>query len=165
MVVDEKPDLLLLDDEQSAELTKNLASLTPDAIVQIRLQIMVMELFQDEAGVRKVVTGLVEEFGLFLRNEDGDEALVLKHAYLEKIATLGQDEETPQRFDVDGTSTFTKQLKEDVLSGEETYVTLALRMKVPQANLYELRIDGGGIAMKMQPEFILSVVDAVLGGD
>ena len=165
MLFEASIDLLLLDDAQSAELTKNLATLTPEAIVQIRMQIMVLELFQVEGTERKVVTGLVEDFGLFLHNQNGDEALVLKHAYLEKIAALGQNEETPQRFDVDGTSDFTKQLKEDVLSGEETQVTVALRMKVPQANLYELRIDGGGIAMKMQPEFILSVVDAVLGGD
>ena len=63
-------------------------------------------------------------------------------------------------FDVDGASLFTQKLKASILAGETADVTVIQRMRVLQPDLYEVQFDGARVEVLMQPEFVISALEA-----
>ncbi len=69
--------------------------------------------------------------------------------------------ETPQRFEIDPQSALLKQIKLTVVDGKRTALRLVQRIRVDKPELYELRFDGAGVAVDVQPEVIVSVLQLV----
>ena len=68
---------------------------------------------------------------------------------------------TPQRFEIAPQSALLKQIKQTVVAGERTALRLVQRIRVDRPELYELRFDGAGVAVDVQPEVIVSVLQLV----
>ncbi len=73
----------------------------------------------------------------------------------------GISKETPRRFEIDPQSDLLKKIKATVVKGEPTSLRLVQRIKIDRPDLYELRFDGAGIAVDVQPEVVVSVLQLV----
>ncbi len=89
-------------------------------------------------------------------NEDGLETVVLKGNDIHTI-----DGENGTRFEVDPSSEFIASIKRRVISGEATRFRLILRLRVLKPSLYEMRFDGAGVELDVQPEVVVSVLEAI----
>ncbi len=157
MIFKSEVELQLVTPEMAAEIREQLSQLTPDAIVQIRFLVHELELFQeDEAGETQSIHPWIEDFALVLRDEEDNEVTIIRDRDLDSISP-----ETPQRFDVDVESEFTRHLKDGILAGEAVAITVSQGMRVPQYNLYDVKITGAGLELKIQPEIVVSVVEVV----
>jgi hypothetical protein len=143
-----------------------LADVSPDSIVQVRLRFFGLSIFHDTAtpgnsresmdeAERVDMSALFSNVSLRLENMDGDGVTLVEPGHLPTIS-----EEAPQRFDVDAGSVFMDQIKSDLLDAKPITVAVVISMDAPQANLYEIFIDEAGIAVDIQPEFVVSVVEA-----
>jgi hypothetical protein len=154
-------EMKLIDEELAAEIQAQMAEVSevsPEAIVQLRLQFSLLSLFQGEGEAAKDVTDLIDDFQFVMSDLEGNEVLVIKQLYLSQIFP----EKVPAaRFDVDSNSVFTKSLKEAVVKGEEFSARITVHFRVPQENLYEMQIEGGGVRMNMQPEVVISAFEVV----
>ncbi len=163
-------ELELLTEAQAKELKKELAAANPEnaanGIVQLRLQFFKLDLYQaSEADAKKseVITNYLDSFDLLLNdawgdipNEDGLETVVLKGNDIHTI-----DGENGTRFEVDPSSEFIASIKRRVISGEATRFRLILRLRVLKPSLYEMRFDGAGVELDVQPEVVVSVLEAI----
>lgn len=100
----------------------------------------------------------LDDFALKLGIDDDPKVLVIDHPYLDRIS-----EDTPQRFDVEIESAFTKRLKSEIFGGEPVTITVSLEMKIAQENLYNVSFDKAGLEIKIQPEIVVSVIKIVEG--
>ena len=154
MVLETRVTLVLANEAQLADLKESLADVTPDAIVQIRLQFFALWMYQaGPDGERVDTTSKFRDWSLTIG--DGTiEVPLVSERHLPLIS-----EETPQRFDVDERSQFTKDLKRSIIAGQSLEVTLTQRMRVPRSSLYDLHLEGSGTGIEMQPELVIHVVD------
>lgn len=157
MAFESRVELQLLTQEKADKLRDLLSELTPDAVAQLRLRFYELELFQTDAdGDQYPIHDWIEAFSLGMESQSGESIVVLDETMLDRITS-----EDPQRFDIDGTSAYTQQLKEEVLAGEPVSTFVVQRMRIPQPNLYELVFDGAGLRFDLQPEFVISVLEVV----
>ncbi len=156
MVLQVDVELVLADEKQLADVKDRFPpGVGTDAIVQVRLQFHELEMFQnDREGAREFVTGRFHDFSMGITDNVTPEVPLVAERHLESIT-----HETPQRFDIDGEAEFTERLKTSILAGEPTTVTLRQRMRVPREHLYDLRLDGAGTLIEMQPELVISIID------
>jgi len=91
--------------------------------------------------------------------------VVVKQKYLDTITP-----ETPQRFDLGSSSLFTQDLKQAVLDKfldpqgtESPSASLWLKFAVSEQQLYELNIEGAGVKLDVQPEFVINVLEVAAG--
>ena len=155
VVVESRVTLQIVDEALAAEVSANLSEVTPDAIVQIRLQISQLDVLFGSEQNPVSLTSRLDDFQLLFANDEGDEVLVVKKRHIESIHP-----DTPQRFDVDGASLFTQKLKAAILAGQTADVTVIQRMRVRQPDLYEVQFDGARVEILMQPEFVISALEA-----
>ena len=130
------------------------------AVEQIRMQFYKLRLYQkvgkDDDGndIEKVLNEHIEGVQLLLADEDGsNEVEILNETALDTIS-----EATPQRYDVASDSVFTTNLKNQILKAQPTSITIRQRMRIPQASLYEVSLEGGAVEIKVQPEIVISAV-------
>ncbi len=154
MLMDVEVDFLLADKEQLEELQSQIEGVDENAIVQIRLQFFELEMFQVVDEEREITNDKFQDFELNIRDGGGPEVELVKQRHLADI-----DPDTPRRFDIDSRSDFSTQLKRKLLAGEESAVTMVQRFKVPRENMYSLQVDGAGLAIDMQPELVINVLD------
>lgn len=163
MRIDMRVPFELIDETKAAEVKDMLADVSPDSIVQVRLRFFEMSIFHDRTkagedgtpGERLDMTSLFSKLSLRLENPEGEAVTLLEPGHLPSISA-----ETPQRFDIDSNSDFMDRIKEDLLDAQPITVAVVISMDVTQANLYEIFIDEAGIAVDIQPEFVVSVVEA-----
>ena len=149
-------EMKLIDEELAAEISDQMAEVSevsPEAIVQMRLQFSLLSLFKGGGGAVKDVTSLIDDFRFTMSDLEGNEVLVIKQLYLSQISP---DKDPAARFDVDSNSVFTQSLKAAIVQGQEFSARATVRFRVPQENLYEMQIEGGGVRMNMQPEVVIS---------
>ena len=148
--------ILLVSETDAAEIKEQLAEVSTDAIVQIRLQFYDLAMFQKSApdAEPENINQLLESFELGMDNDEGDSTVVVAHRYLKDISP-----ETPQRFEIDNDAAFTKKLKESILAGRPTSVNLFLNMSIPRASLYDMQIGNAGVVFEVQPEVVISVIE------
>jgi hypothetical protein len=91
--------------------------------------------------------------------------VVVQQKYLDRITP-----ENPQRFDLGSSSQFTTDLKQAVLDkfldpvgNESPSATLWLKFAVSEEQLYELNIEGAGVKLDVQPEFVINVLEVAKG--
>lgn len=155
MVLEVRVEMLLANEEQLADLKERLADVSPSAIVQVRLQFFELFMFQDGLdGEREDTTEKFDGFSLSIGDGVSDEVPLVQQRHLPLIS-----EDTPQRFDIDGRSDFTKTFKRSIIAGQPISVTLTQRMRVPRPDLYQLRLRGAGTKIVMQPELVINVID------
>ncbi len=114
----------------------------------------------------------LDDFQLLLSMGDGPQVLVIDKPYLSDIA------ESPQRFDVDIDSPFTKELKDKIFpcdplnlpEGQTScppfappQITVSLSMRIAQKDLYQVSFEGAGLELTIQPEIVVSVIEVVKG--
>jgi hypothetical protein len=113
----------------------------------------------------------LDDFSLRLGMGDGPKVLVIDKPYLDMIAL------SPQRFDVDIDSEFTKELKNrifpcdpsDLPAGEvcpaftPPQITVSLSMRIAQQDLYQVSFEGAGLELTIQPEIVVSALAVVEG--
>lgn len=148
--------LKLLDAEKAAKLKDSLSQLTPDAIAQIRLRLFELELFRETGAERIGLNDHLSVFELAMADAEGNEIVLIERQHLDAISA-----ETPQRFDIDSRAPFTRKLKEGLIAAQPLEATLVLRVSIDQPDLYDMVIDGTGLAVDVQPEFVLSVLEVV----
>ncbi len=155
MVIEVRVQLWLANEDQLADLKERLADVSPDAIVQVRLQFLELWMFQDGPdGERENITDRFQDFSLTIGDGIHDEVPLVLERHLPLISDA-----TPQRFDVDERSEFTANFKRSIIAGQTLLVTLTQRMKVARPDLYDLRLKGAGTRIKMQPELVINVID------
>lgn len=114
----------------------------------------------------------LDDFSLRLGMDDDPMVLVIDQPYLDMIAA------SPQRFDVDIESAFTKKLKNklfpcdpaDPPEGLDTcppfsppQITVSLSMRIAQKDLYQVSFEGAGLELTIQPEIVVSALAVVEG--
>ncbi len=151
----------LIGDEEAAAIEEQLTAADvkpgPESIPQIRLQFFQLELQQvGEGDVLGSINDKLSDFQLIIGNSNPEhpDVTVIEHRWLEGIG-----EETPQRFDIDGNSKVMQKLKTDVLNAERTDLSLKLKMAIDQDDLYSIGFEGGGVAIGVQPEVTISVLE------
>ncbi len=157
MRIDMRVPFELIDEVKAKEVKDMLADVSPDSIVQVRLRFFKLSIFH-ETGVgdeRVDMTPLFDNLSLRLVDMEGDGVTLVHPGYLPEIT-----DDTPQRFDVDSNSVFMDRIKANLLEAKPITVAVVIGMDVTQANLYEIFIDQAGIAVDIQPEFVVSVVEA-----
>lgn len=149
--------LVLIGEEQAKQIKeqlKDFSEVKSTAIAQMRLQIGELQFFQKVDGTTENLNHLLGDFSLVLANDDGEEVLIVKHEYLASISP-----ETPQRFDIDSGNPVTQKLKDAIIQGQPTSLSVVLSMAIPQENLYEMGFEGGGVNLQVQPEAVISIVE------
>ena len=154
-----------------------------DAVSQIRLQFSELELYQVENGIEVSNNNRYFDFrfgartgadaecpgdNLMIeddRNETDDCIVVVEQKYLDVIKP-----EDPQRFDLRSSSLFTENLKAAVLAkfldpnnAPSPRTSLWLKMAISEEQLYELKIEGAGFKINVQPEFVINVLEVAKG--
>ena len=144
----------------------------PDVLAVIRMrfsQLMFVQNFTDP------VTGKTSEQnidGLFAGYELGaasvfapgdpsavnDDTPIVKQRYLASISP-----DTPQRFELDPTSSFSLKLRKEIMTGEQVWIEVYQRLDVAEQNLYAVRMNGGGVKIDFQPEIVISLTKALTG--
>lgn len=69
--------------------------------------------------------------------------------------------DAPQRFEIDPNVPVTQDLKDKFVAGEASSLRLVNRIRIRRPDLYELRFDGAGISIDVQPEVVLSVLQLI----
>ncbi len=162
-------EIQILNELQAANLKKQLSKANPenaaDGIVQIRLNFFKFDLYQsaDSGTEKEVTTKYLDSLDLILNdaygemhNDDGKETTVIQG---KEITTI--DPIIGTRFEVDPRSEFITNIKARVVSGKATSFRIIPRVRVAKPDLYEMRFDGAGIELDVQPEVVVSVLDAV----
>jgi hypothetical protein len=81
---------------------------------------------------------------------------VLEGRYVARI-----DPTHPQRFEIDPTVPFSQRLKDTLVQGKPASLRLVMRLSIARPDLYELRFDGAGVEVDVQPEVVLSVLQLI----
>ncbi len=81
---------------------------------------------------------------------------VLEGRYVDRI-----EPGRPQRFEIDPTVPFSERLKDTLVAGNPASLRLVTRMSIARPDLYELRFDGAGVEVDVQPEVVLSVLQLI----
>ena len=104
--------------------------------------------------------------------DDDPTVLVIDKPYLDMIAV------SPQRFDVDIDSAFTKKLKDKLFPCDPSdppeglsacppfsppKITVSLSMRIAQKDLYQVSFEGAGLELTIQPEIVVSALAVVEG--
>ncbi len=162
----------LLDEETAQEVKDIARGVSPDIIVQFRLQIMELRLFQTNTdGGRVTGNDLLSRFELRGHTDGGDDLVILTLEDLDRIETRrlerettpkGDDRPRGARFDVDVDSPFVQKISQSTVDGEPIAVSMTLELEIPRASLYELQLEGAGIALHVQPELMFSVAQLFL---
>ena len=91
--------------------------------------------------------------------------VVVNQKYLDRITP-----ESPERFDLGSSSQFTTDLKRAVLdkfkdpeNNESPSAALWLKFAVSEEQLYELNLEGAGVELDVQPEFVINVLEVAKG--
>jgi hypothetical protein len=145
----------LIDAAKAEEVKKSLAQVDLSAIVQIRLRFHELTLFTVRDGAEVDALALADDFTMWVRNGDGSELFLL-----DKIGAEAVGPDTPQRFELDAESEFVKGLKQSLLDAQPVNLTLVARLAVPLDALYAFPIEASGIRIDVQPEFVVSVLQA-----
>ena len=145
----------------------------PDAIAAITLQFQKLAFLQDFVDPATGKTSSENIDSLFSGYELGvgsvyppseptpetlDDTPIVTARYLTSISPT-----TPQRFEIDPTSAFSRKLRTSIVKGEQVWVTVYQRIDVPEANLYGVRLGTGGVDLDFQPEILLSGVKTIKG--
>ena len=167
MIIETSFEIELIDAQMAAEIQKVLASASHTSIVQVRLRFFRLEPFQpvgpgadDVTAGEEAIENTISKFKsvqLLIRDDYDNELLIVDHWGLEEISA-----ETPQRYDMDVNSDLINYVKAKLMSKPAMAVqlTFVLRMEIDQGDLYELRMGASGIAVEVQPEFVVSVLEA-----
>ena len=132
---------------------------------RIRLNFFKFDLYQsaDSGTEKEVTTKYLDSLDLILNdaygemhNDDGKETAVIQG---KEITTI--DPIIGTRFEVDPRSEFITNIKARVVSGKATSFRIIPRVRVAKPDLYEMRFDGAGIELDVQPEVVVSVLDVV----
>ena len=149
-------ELELMDAEQAAEVASMLADASPDSIAQIRLRFSELGLTWRDGGATSLRHDWVQGFRLLIRSPSGrEELVVVPPGYLERIPPA-----TPQRFALDDRSTLTQGLKQAIVAGKAVHLTVVVQAHVPQWALYSVVLSRAGLRVDMQPEIVISAVEA-----
>ena len=162
-------EIQILNELQAANLKKQLSKANPenaaDGIVQIRLNFFKFDLYQnaDTGTEKEVTTKYLDSLDLILNdaygqmdNDEGKETTVIQGKEITLIDPI-----IGTRFEVDPRSEFISSIKARVVSGKATSFRIIPRVRVAKPDLYEMRFDGAGIELDVQPEVVVSVLDAV----
>jgi hypothetical protein len=146
--------------KKAADIKKKLAQASPDAIRQLRLRFFRFQPFQrvggtDEYPLREPTTAAFRQLSLALADEEGTEQPLLEAADVARISP-----DTPRRFDLPMDGPLVKGIVAKLLAGQEIWLVLHLRARIPEEALYGLRVEGAGIAVDVQPEMVISAIDA-----
>ena len=81
---------------------------------------------------------------------------VLDARYIKDISA-----KTPRRFEIDPQSDLLKKLGKNIVDGESTRIRLVQRLRIKRPDLYDLRFEGAGVFVDVQPELVVSVLQLV----
>ena len=149
-------ELELMDAEQAAEVSDMLSDASSDSIVQIRLRFSELGLSWRDGAATSLRHDWVQDFRLLIRSPSGRQQLeVVPPGYLERIRP-----DSPQRFALDDRSPITQGLKQAIVDGQAVHLTVVVQAHVPQWALYPIELSRAGLRVDMQPEIVISVVEA-----
>ena len=63
---------------------------------------------------------------------------------------------TPQRYDLASDSDIITEIKTNITQKKEASISLIQRLHIEQENLYDVTFQGGGLAVEVQPEVVIS---------
>lgn len=156
MTFESEAELEFLDQQKAEEIRDQLSEASPDAISQIRLRFYELALVQEVGGVS--VNGNERlsyfEFGVYDRETDNG-TTIIPDGYLDTISAT-----TPQRFELDEHSAFMHDLKAKILAAQAVRFSVIMKLAIPQHQLYEIDVGRSGFRVDMQPEVVVSVLEA-----
>ncbi|MCO4763023.1 MAG: hypothetical protein KC502_16015 [Myxococcales bacterium] len=137
-------------------------------------RLSLFDLILTETGVQRSVAEIValeaeRDAALRKAEEDGTEfdpspwatlpswVKVLDRRYVTDIGATPKGE----RYEIDPSSALLKSIKQTVVKGESTSLRLVQRIRVERPDLYDLRFDGAGFSIDVQPEVVVSVLQLI----
>jgi len=147
--------LELIDEVKAAELRDQLAEVSADSIVQVRFQAHELTFYQIEGGQEEDVTDAYDEIVLTLSDDLGNEVRLNEPGHFPEVSP-----DAPQRFDVEGESELMRRTKELLLDAQPVRLVIGLALRIDQPELYRLRIGDAGVRLDVQPEFVISALQA-----
>jgi hypothetical protein len=139
--------------DDTDNLRSQLSQLSPDAIVQIRLRVHALGLV-DDAG--HDLDDHLTDYEMRVETPSAGDAVLVQYRHL---SAIGPD--TPQRFEFPSGARITAELKDRVLAAEPFAITLVHRFQFPPWALYEVVPARTSLVFDLQPEFVISVLEAV----
>lgn len=146
----------LLSAEEADSLRGQLSELSEDAIVQVRLRIFELELATRLGGEIVSLNDRMADFRMWVETPTAGGTPMVERRHLASIAP-----DTPQRFEFPAGAPITAELKARVLAADPFAVTLVFQMHFPEWALYQVIPARTTLAFDIQPEFVISVLEAV----
>lgn len=148
----------MLDANDVKGIRKQLSKLNEDSIVQIRMRFFDLGLSQVEGDTVTSVNDSLSTYRLRLESLTSEPVDLVTEEYLGAITP-----DTPQRFELPPDAALTRELKQNVLAAEPFELTLVNHFEIPRSALYGIVIAETQLALDIQPEFVISVLQAVEG--
>lgn len=139
--------------DDTDNLRSQLSQLSPDAIVQIRLRVHALGLV-DDAGID--LNDHLTDYEMSVHTPTAGDTVLVEYRHLGDISP-----ETPRRFEFPSGAPITAELKARVLAAEPFAITLVHRFQFPPWALYEVVPARTSLLFDLQPEFVISVLEAV----
>jgi hypothetical protein len=162
-----KLEVVVMTAEQSQELQQILSEDSSDSILQVRFQMKGLEFFQGEGAEREVTNEHIEGFEMWLSTPDSESLLFLGPEDLGQIyesAEIAQDQPKAtqrfERYEIPRDHPMTKQLIEDILSGQDVILKIEQRFRIRRSSLYDLKLSPAGAYQSIQPEVVINAIEA-----
>jgi hypothetical protein len=149
----------VLDEEDAARLRGQINRLSEDAIVQIRMRVHALELEDTGTSPPRDLMPLLSSFGFQVASDEAPAVDLVQAEHLAEITP-----ETPRRFELPARAPLTRALKRRILAAEPFDLQFRFRFEFPASSLYAVTPGTARWQFDVQPEFVLSVVEAVEGG-
>ncbi len=149
----------ILSEERAASIRKTLVSISPEAVRQFRLRVLLIEPYEtlsDTTGdpLERSVADRITGFSMAVATLAGDREPLLGWEDLQLLASAD-----PQRYDLPRDSPVMESIIGNLLAGEAVWIDLEVALWFPEDVLYDILVAGSGIRVDLQPELVLSVRD------
>jgi hypothetical protein len=161
VVVDLATTVEVLDEKGAARISGQIDRLSEDAVVQIRMRVHALELEgtpPGEASPRDLLPTL-STFEFQLASDTSAPISLVRAEHLDELGP-----EAPRRFELPRRAPLTAEVKRHLLSAEPFDLQFRFRFAFPASALYAVTPGDMTWRFDVQPEFVLSVLEAVEGG-
>jgi len=150
-------EMTFIDDEQAANVRKQLTAEVGDAIAQIRFRFKNLSLRAGDRDAAETLK-LVERFDIELLDLAGGKSQLLQRHHLETL----QDGET-MRLELDPNSGVTEHIRGLLEQGKGIRLRIRATLVVDQGDLIAWQVSGTRLDVSLQPEIVLSTVSLAKG--
>ncbi len=156
LAIEALAELELLDSDTAQDLRDLLSEASEDAIVQIRLRFFALALEGAAATERLPAGTLAHSLELAMALPGGeDELVVVPAGFAGRIAPT-----RPARFELDPAAALTRRIRGAILGSEPLKVEFVARLFLPRAQLFEVELSQATFKVDLQPEIVLSALEA-----